>query len=54
MEEPEKKSEEKNKERENDILLQDYLIWKKHFIKISLILGVKLKTFHKDLINIRS
>ena len=41
MEEPEKKSEEKIKERENDILLQDYLIWKKHFIKISLILGVK-------------
>ena len=31
----------KNNEREKDIFLQDYLLWKKHFIKISSILGVK-------------
>ena len=37
----EKENEEKNNEREKDIFLQDYLLWKKHFIKISSILGVK-------------
>ena len=31
----------KNNEGEKDIFLQDYLLWKKHFIKISSILGVK-------------
>ena len=31
----------KNNEGEKDIFLQDYLLWKKHFIKISPILGVK-------------
>ena len=31
----------KNNEREKDIFLQDYLLWKKNFIKISSILGVK-------------
>ena len=35
------KSEEKRKERENDIFLQDYLKFKKQFIKITSILGVK-------------
>ena len=42
MEPQENKIEEvKNNEREKDIFLQDYLLWKKHFIKISSILGVK-------------
>ena len=35
------KTEEKIKERENDIFLQDYIKFKKQFIKISSILGVK-------------
>ena len=38
MEEAEKENE---KEKENDILLQDYLNWKKHFINITSVLGVK-------------
>ena len=33
--------EEKRKEREKDIYLQDYLLFKKHFIKILSVLGVK-------------
>ena len=38
MEEAEKENE---KEKENDILLQDYLKWKNHFINITSVLGVK-------------
>ena len=34
-------AEEKRKEREKDIYLQDYLLFKKHFIKILSVLGVK-------------
>ncbi len=43
MEKEEKETEEKINEKENDIFLKDYLIWKKQFIKLSSVLGVKFK-----------
>ena len=41
MEKTENEAEEKRKERENDIFLQDYLKFKKQFIKFLTVLGVK-------------
>ena len=41
MEKTENEAEEKRKERENDIFLQDYLKFKKQFIKFLIVLGVK-------------
>ena len=41
MEKKEKENEEKIKEREKDIFLQDYLKFKKQFIKLFSVLGVK-------------